>query len=987
MSGGVFGGAGGVLGGNLLTSALGKVAGVMSEGFQAGKQYTSMLQTAALSFETLLGSADKAQAHLKELEQFALKSPFQFEDILQASARMQAFGFQARSRLSDLRALSDAASVAAGAGGNFKEALDGITLALGQMQAKGKVSAEEMNQLAERGIPAWDILAGKVGKTKAELMKLSEQGKLRGDVASEILIKGFQERYGGLSEKLAQTLAGKESNAQDALKKAASFAAKTTIGEYEKALDELLKGDSATLFKLAQGFNEKTSKAVIAASSTAQDAVTGKADPGNLLDSTINDPLGQLKNEWRDLKGLGKALYDGVLGAWQSLTGPASEKAAESGKAQGAALEDGLREALEMKSPSRVMMRLGDDAVKGLALGLMNSDAPGQAADEMVNRLIDRTSAGMKKWGKAIEAAGGEEFLKAVEAMAARLGQDPNKLMNIMAFESQLNPAKKNPRSTATGLIQFMRDTATGLGTTVEDLKKMGAIEQLDYVEKYFKKFSTLRQYASQEELYTAVLAGKPRSGESVLFKSGTRAYIANRELDKDKSGTITAIEAAAHVLKQGFLSSAEKIGPPLQQLVAPVVSIAQFLSTGKPALPALKSGSGFDPAAVIRGLDGPQAKPFSAAQQGGLIVDPVPVVTEITEKFLPDSIHNWDLLAKLIPQVDLSLAPLPLAFEQTGESAEDLFRRLTAAADGERWKKFGERFGDSIDQTLGDLITNPGDWKDTLRSFASNLANDFFTSMQEQILTQMTGKASIGDLIGSFIGGLFGGGKVAGARAAGGPVAGGKTYLVGEKGPELFKAEADGQIIPNHKLEGGKKKGFGDFVTDALFGPIKLHKPFADFYGAMFKRNAPDFIKSMDKRVGIGLLAAPLLATPLAPFVLGALPLLAFGGGKKGGGGIFNGGLLGGLFGGKREAGGPVSAGLTYLVGERGPELYQPSASAMAHAGGAVSNHTRVENKTVNVVNNFHIAAPQGQVSRQTQQQIAESVGAAIAHAARRNG
>jgi tape measure domain-containing protein len=40
--------------------------------------------------------------------------------------------------------------------------------------------------------------------------------------------------------------------------------------------------------------------------------------------------------------------------------------------------------------------------------------------------------------------------------------------------------------------------------------------------------------------------------------------------------------------------------------------------------------------------------------------------------------------------------------------------------------------------------------------------------------------------------------------RAAGGPVASGSTYLVGEKGPELFSPKSSGNITPNNKLDGG---------------------------------------------------------------------------------------------------------------------------------------------------------------------------------------
>jgi phage-related protein len=53
---------------------------------------------------------------------------------------------------------------------------------------------------------------------------------------------------------------------------------------------------------------------------------------------------------------------------------------------------------------------------------------------------------------------------------------------------------------------------------------------------------------------------------------------------------------------------------------------------------------------------------------------------------------------------------------------------------------------------------------------------------------------------VGGFsLGGLFGGG-----RAAGGPVMGGRTYLVGERGPELITMGGNGHVTPNHALSGG---------------------------------------------------------------------------------------------------------------------------------------------------------------------------------------
>jgi hypothetical protein len=59
--------------------------------------------------------------------------------------------------------------------------------------------------------------------------------------------------------------------------------------------------------------------------------------------------------------------------------------------------------------------------------------------------------------------------------------------MAAMAFETggSFSPAVPNKAgSGAVGLIQFMPSTAKGLGTSTEALKKMSAVQQLDFVKK-----------------------------------------------------------------------------------------------------------------------------------------------------------------------------------------------------------------------------------------------------------------------------------------------------------------------------------------------------------------------------------------------------------------------------------------------------------------------------------------------------------------------
>jgi tape measure domain-containing protein len=122
--------------------------------------FNSMLQTAQIGFATMLGSAEKAQKFLDDMADFAVKTPFEYPELLEAAKRMLAYGFAAEEVLPTLRAVGDA-SAALGSG---SVGIDRITLALGQIRAKGKLSGEEMRQLTEAGVPAWHILAEAMGK-------------------------------------------------------------------------------------------------------------------------------------------------------------------------------------------------------------------------------------------------------------------------------------------------------------------------------------------------------------------------------------------------------------------------------------------------------------------------------------------------------------------------------------------------------------------------------------------------------------------------------------------------------------------------------------------------------------------------------------------------------------------------------------------------------------------------------------------------------
>lgn len=138
------------------------------------------------------------------------------------------------------------------------------------------------------------------------------------------------------------------------------------------------------------------------------------------------------------------------------------------------------------------------------------------------------------------------EFLRGVEGVAQRLGTKPEHLLTAMSYESGFNPRADNPRSTAYGLIQFMKNTQAGLGVSQEQLSRMTATEQLPYVEKYFEHHRG--KLGSLEAVYTTIFAGHPAGPDEVLFTRGSDGYGVNSQFDINKDGRLTAAEATAVV-------------------------------------------------------------------------------------------------------------------------------------------------------------------------------------------------------------------------------------------------------------------------------------------------------------------------------------------------------------------------------------------------------------------------------------------------------
>jgi len=91
-----------------------------------------------------------------------------------------------------------------------------------------------------------------------------------------------------------------------------------------------------------------------------------------------------------------------------------------------------------------------------------------------------------------------QSFGSAVIKYAQMLNYDPDWLMFIMNMESNgtFRPDIQNPVTKATGLIQFIPTTAEALGTSIEALKAMTNVQQLEFVYNYYKSWKHLKAKA-----------------------------------------------------------------------------------------------------------------------------------------------------------------------------------------------------------------------------------------------------------------------------------------------------------------------------------------------------------------------------------------------------------------------------------------------------------------------------------------------------------
>ena len=198
---------------------------------QTGLAYNTAMEQSGIAWATILRSEEQAEAMTQRLVAMAERTPFTFADLDKAAKSLRMAGFAGDGLFEAMTSVGDAVSAI---GGGADE-LNGIATALFQIYTKGKLSSEEMLQLAERGIPAWEILAQKMGLTTAELQDMTSKGEVLSQDVLPLLIEGLGDRFSGAMAKQSRSMGGLLSTARDLV---SQFTADVTGNLFEE-----LRGD------------------------------------------------------------------------------------------------------------------------------------------------------------------------------------------------------------------------------------------------------------------------------------------------------------------------------------------------------------------------------------------------------------------------------------------------------------------------------------------------------------------------------------------------------------------------------------------------------------------------------------------------------------------------------------------------------------------------------------------------------------------------
>ena len=263
--------------------------------------------SAQIGFSTLLGESG-GQSMMDKIDEFAKATPFKTAGVISNVQKMMAYGWDADRIIEDMKTIGDAAA----ATGKGDEGLSSIVYALSEIRSKGKLSTQELNQLASAGIKAKQYLAEGLGygSDDAGLMKLSkdlESGAIGANQAIDLILEGMKEFDGMMDKTANETVSGLWSQIEDTFEI-------NVFRKWGQGLQDGAKKGFGTIVDLLNSSDKALADlgdTLYDIGKTASNWLAGKLE---VAVKKINEITGSKAFKNATLGGKIKLLWDGVVG-------------------------------------------------------------------------------------------------------------------------------------------------------------------------------------------------------------------------------------------------------------------------------------------------------------------------------------------------------------------------------------------------------------------------------------------------------------------------------------------------------------------------------------------------------------------------------------------------------------------------------------------------------------------------------------------------
>ena len=169
------------------------IAGLITGGaLTLATKYTAQFQDLESTLGAVYGSAARGTKVFDDINRLSTRTQFGIADLSNTFIKLRSNGIEPTERL--LRTFTDAAAVTTDQIGSLNAITD-----LWSRTTAGGLGLEDLNRLADRGLPAFDILNEKLGLSRLEISSVGRTAEGAGTILAA-LAEGINERFGGATQ-------------------------------------------------------------------------------------------------------------------------------------------------------------------------------------------------------------------------------------------------------------------------------------------------------------------------------------------------------------------------------------------------------------------------------------------------------------------------------------------------------------------------------------------------------------------------------------------------------------------------------------------------------------------------------------------------------------------------------------------------------------------------------------------------------------------